>query len=48
MHDMYLVKVKSPSASKGAWDYEEILQTVPGDKAFRPLEEVGCPLVGKA
>ncbi len=47
VHDMYLVKVKSPAASKGPWDYEEILQTVPGDKAFRPLEEVGCPLVGK-
>ncbi len=48
VHDMYLVKVKSPAASKGPWEYEEIVQTVPGDKAFRPAEEVGCPLVGKA
>lgn len=47
VHDMYLVRVKKPAESKGAWDYEEILQTVPGDKAFRPLAEVGCPLVGK-
>ena len=47
VHDMYLVKVKSPAASKGPWDYEEVLATVPGDKAFRPLEDAGCPLVGR-
>ena len=46
VHDMYLVKVKKPAESHGAWDYEEVLQTVPGDKAFRPLAEAGCPLAG--
>ena len=46
VHDMYLVKVKTPAESHGAWDYEEVLQTVPGDKAFRPLAEAGCPLAG--
>jgi branched-chain amino acid transport system substrate-binding protein len=48
LHDMYLVRVKTPAESKMAWDYEETLQTVPGDVAFRPVQEVGCPLVGKA
>lgn len=30
--------------SKGAWDFEDVLQTVPGDQAFRPLAEAGCPV----
>jgi branched-chain amino acid transport system substrate-binding protein len=47
VHDMYLVRVKKPEASRAVWDYEEILQTVPGDQAFRPLADAGCPLVGK-
>ncbi len=44
IHDMYLVKVKAPGESKTPWDYEEVLQTVAGDKAFRPLNETGCKL----
>lgn len=47
LHDMYLVRVKQPAESHEAWDYEETLQTVPADQAFRPLAEAGCPLVGK-
>ena len=46
VHDMYLVRVKTPKESKSDWDFEQILQTVPGDQAFRPLAEAGCP-VGK-
>jgi branched-chain amino acid transport system substrate-binding protein len=45
LRDMYLLEVKKPEDSKGAWDYLKIVETVPGDKAFRPLEEGGCPLV---
>jgi branched-chain amino acid transport system substrate-binding protein len=41
---MYLVKVKAPGASSIPWDYEEVLQTVPGDTAFRPLAETGCKI----
>src|SRR5690606_22588988 len=37
VHDMYLFEVKSPSESKYAWDYYNLVDTVPGDKAFRPL-----------
>jgi len=45
VHDMYLARVKSPDESKGEWDYYEILRTIPGDQAFRPLAESTCPLV---
>jgi branched-chain amino acid transport system substrate-binding protein len=45
IHDMYLFKVKSPDASTGPWDYYELVATIPGDQAFRPLAEGGCPLV---
>jgi branched-chain amino acid transport system substrate-binding protein len=47
IHDMFLVRVKSPAQSKMPWDYEELLQVVPGDQAFRPLAEAGCP-IGKS
>ena len=45
VHDMYFAQVKKPSESKGPWDYYRILATIPGDQAFRPLAEGGCPLV---
>jgi branched-chain amino acid transport system substrate-binding protein len=44
VHDMYFAQVKKPSESKGPWDYYKILATIPGDQAFRPLAEGGCPL----
>ena len=45
VHDMYFVQVKKPEESTGPWDYYKILSTIPGDQAFRPLDEGGCPLV---
>jgi branched-chain amino acid transport system substrate-binding protein len=45
VHDMYLVQVKSPGESKNEWDLYKVLATVPGDDAYRPLAEGGCPLV---
>lgn len=45
VHDMYLVQVKAPSQSKYPWDYYKVLRTIPGDQAFRPLKDGGCPLV---
>jgi branched-chain amino acid transport system substrate-binding protein len=45
VHDMYLVQVKTPSESKGEWDFYKILATVPGEEAYRPMSEGGCPLV---
>jgi branched-chain amino acid transport system substrate-binding protein len=45
VRDMYLLQVKKPEESKYPWDYLKVLDTIPGDKAFRPLNAGGCPLV---
>lgn len=45
IHPMYLFRVKAPSASRGPYDYYELVQTIPADKAFRPMNEGGCPLI---
>ena len=44
---MYLMQVKSPAESKYPHDDFKILATIPGDEAFRPMAEGGCPLVEK-
>lgn len=43
VHDVYLVQIKSPSESKSEWDLIKRVATIPGDQAFRPLAEGGCP-----
>jgi len=45
VHDMYLVEVKKPEESRYPWDYYKILQTIPGEEAFRPMGDGGCPLL---
>jgi branched-chain amino acid transport system substrate-binding protein len=45
IRDMYLFEVKTPAESKEPWDYYKLVETVPGDKAFRPLDAGHCPLV---
>lgn len=45
VHDMYLVEVKAPSESSGKWDYYNVLRTIPGDQAYKPLSESTCELV---
>lgn len=47
IRDMYLMQAKAPEESKGEWDLAKIVATVPGDQAFRPLAEGGCPHVKK-
>ena len=47
IHDMYLYEVKAPSESTGPWDYYKLVRTIPGEEAFRPLDEGGCHLVTK-
>jgi branched-chain amino acid transport system substrate-binding protein len=47
IRDMYLMQAKTPEESKGEWDLAKIVATIPGDQAFRPLNEGGCPLVTK-
>jgi branched-chain amino acid transport system substrate-binding protein len=45
IHDMYLVQGKTPDEAQGPWDYYKLLATIPGEEAFRPLEEGGCPFI---
>jgi branched-chain amino acid transport system substrate-binding protein len=47
VRDMYLFRVKSPEESKYKFDYYKLLATIPGDEAFKPMEEGGCPLLKK-
>jgi branched-chain amino acid transport system substrate-binding protein len=47
VHDMYLVEVKKPEESHYSWDYYKILKIIPGEEAFRPMSEGGCPLLAK-
>jgi branched-chain amino acid transport system substrate-binding protein len=47
VRDMYLFKVKSPEQSRYRFDYYELLATIPGNEAFKPQEEGGCPLLSK-
>jgi branched-chain amino acid transport system substrate-binding protein len=41
----YLLQVKTPKESKGAWDYCKVVSTTSAEEATKPLNEVGCPLV---
>jgi branched-chain amino acid transport system substrate-binding protein len=48
LHDMYLMKVKSPAESRKPYDYYKTLAKIPGMHAFRPLSESECPLVKRS
>jgi branched-chain amino acid transport system substrate-binding protein len=43
-HDMYLFQVKTPAESTESWDLYKLVETIPGDRAFRPLAESDCGL----
>jgi branched-chain amino acid transport system substrate-binding protein len=45
VRDMYLMQAKTPEESKSPWDLVKHVATVPGNEAFRPLNEGECPLV---
>ncbi len=45
LRNLYLLQVKKPEQSKGKWDIYNVVATVPGEEAFRPLNAGGCPLV---
>jgi branched-chain amino acid transport system substrate-binding protein len=47
VHDMYLYEVKKPEESKGPWDYYKLVRTIPGNEAFRPMDQGECPLLAK-
>jgi cytochrome c biogenesis protein ResB len=35
-----------PSESKAPWDYYKIISTIPADRAFTPLKQSACALLG--
>jgi len=41
----YLLQVKKPSESSGAWDLANVIAAIPGEQAWRPLAEGHCPFV---
>jgi branched-chain amino acid transport system substrate-binding protein len=45
IHNMYILKAKSPAASKSKWDLLEQVGVLSGPEAFRPVDEGGCSLV---
>jgi len=45
LHPAYLFEVKTPGESRNPWDLYKLVATTPGQEAFRPLAEGGCPLV---
>jgi branched-chain amino acid transport system substrate-binding protein len=45
VHDMYLIEIKKPAEVEAFGDYYKVVQVIPGEKAYRPLEEGGCPHV---
>lgn len=45
IHENYVLRTKSTSASKERWDYFDVIATVPADESFRPLKDGNCPLV---
>ena len=46
-HDMYIMQVKTPSESKGPWDFYKLVATMKGDEAFGKLADSTCPLIEK-
>ena len=45
IHAVYLLEAKTPAESHGEWDLCKVINTIPAEEAFRPLNEGKCPLV---
>ncbi|MGH6990771.1 MAG: ABC transporter substrate-binding protein, partial [Stellaceae bacterium] len=48
VHSVFLVQVKTPKESKGPHDLVKLLATIPGKKAFRPMDQGHCPYIKDA
>jgi branched-chain amino acid transport system substrate-binding protein len=44
IHPLYLLEVKKPQDSTSKWDLLKVVATIPGEEAFRPEKDGGCPL----
>jgi len=47
VHDFYRMRVKAPAESKAPDDIYDLVATIKGDDAFKPLAESACPAVRK-
>ncbi len=45
IRDMYILQVKTPAESKGEWDLQKVVGTIPGPEAFQAADPAVCPLV---
>jgi branched-chain amino acid transport system substrate-binding protein len=45
IHPAFLLEVKKPEESRYPGDVYRVAAVVPGEQAFRPLAEGGCPMV---
>ena len=45
IHPVYLMQVKTPAESKGAWDVFKTVATISPADAWRPLDKGGCPFI---
>ncbi len=45
LHDMLLLRIKTPDQSRGPGDYCDIVQVLPAEQAVRPIGVGGCKLV---
>jgi len=45
VHDQYLWEVKAPGESEYDYDFLRLVDTIPGEEAFQPLEESTCDLL---
>lgn len=46
IHDMYVMRVKTPQESKYPWDYYKVVKVMRGEEAFGPITGL-CPLAPK-
>jgi branched-chain amino acid transport system substrate-binding protein len=47
MHPVYVFQIKTPAESTGEWDLYKQIGSIPADKAWRPMDQEACPLIGK-
>ena len=45
IHENRVWQTKTPAESKGEWDQFKLLATIPADKAFQPVEALGCAML---
>src|SRR3984957_13454582 len=47
IHDMYVMKVKTPAESKYPWDYYKVVKVMTGEEADGSQPDPACPMVKK-